>query len=95
MEEMSNKYWKMREPSQGGIARFQKMVYKFYQKIFYNFTFLFVCIARVFSKPTLLNLERVVLPRRTPCASLEKRCLLANDWFLSLFLSLYLSDVTT
>ena len=68
MEEMSNKYWKMRKPSQGGIARFQKMVYKFYQKIFYNFTLLFVCIARVFSKATL---DRVVLPRRTPCASLE------------------------
>ena len=73
MEEMSNKYWKMREPSRAGgiLASFQKMVYKFYQKIFYNFTLLFVCIARVFSKPTLLNLERVVLLRRTPCASLE------------------------
>ena len=72
---------------------------KFYQKICYNLALLFVCIARVFSKPTLLNLEHVVLPRRTPCASLEKRCVLANDLFLSLFLSfslsLYLSDVTT
>jgi len=70
MEEIANKYWKMREPSRAGgiLARFQKMVYKFYQKIFYNFTLLFVCIARVFSKATL---DRVVLPRRTPCASLE------------------------
>mgnify|MGYP007103419170 CR=1 FL=1 len=71
MEEMSNKYWKMWEPSQGGIARFQKMVYNFYRKIFYNFTLLFVCIARVFSKPTLLNLECVVLPRRTPLEALR------------------------
>jgi hypothetical protein len=34
MEEMPDKYWKMREPSQGGIAGLQKMVYKFYLKIF-------------------------------------------------------------
>jgi len=29
MEEMPDKYWKMREPSQGKIAGLQKLVYKF------------------------------------------------------------------